>query len=374
MKKILITLLIFVMSMTLVSCGHEHIFSSWTTYKTATCTENGIQRRTCSCGEYEEKTVTAKGHSYGSWTIYKSATCTENGIQRRTCSCGKYEEQKISSSGHSYISATCSTPEKCSKCSATKGSSLGHNYVNGICSRCKGVDETSDEYKYNYLKKKADALVSGCAQTVLDRNLKYPSSKQVYSQEILDSDDYFRYVVHIKYASQNSYGGYVQGDAYVLLRINCTMDGTFYSPNLFLGVKYMITDSDKESFGWGTEPEDWSLDINHFNNPVTVSLKLIIANPQDYVNKYVRITDDLVITSNSISNKSFNTYLSTGSGKYDYNNDISLYVRYHMCDNIEDLVMLDAQYQKITVEGYLRQYSDSTGVYIDAYKISINSN
>lgn len=44
---------------------HTHVFSQWTEEKTATCTEDGLKKRSCACGEVEIETVAALGHQYG---------------------------------------------------------------------------------------------------------------------------------------------------------------------------------------------------------------------------------------------------------------------------------------------------------------------
>ena len=57
---------------------HAHAWSSWATVLRATCTAEGKQERTCSCGEKEIKSTSALGHNV---VIDKavSATCTTVG-------------------------------------------------------------------------------------------------------------------------------------------------------------------------------------------------------------------------------------------------------------------------------------------------------
>jgi hypothetical protein len=248
----------------------------------------------------------------------------------------------------------------------------GHNFVNNVCSVCKSQNKDSDEYKYAVLKKKADAIAFSCAETVLRDILKNPNTLTVLGEEILDSDEYFRYVVKINYTAQNSVGGYVTDSVYVLLKVNSIMDGTFVYYRDSLGYKYPITSSDKTEFGWNTKPSDFTLDsIDKFENPEEVSLRMIAAYPQRYEGKYVRIKEELVISRNDIGDKEFHVYLSTGDGKYDYNSDVDIYIMYRMCDNIDDLIMLDADKQKIIVDGYVKIYSNATEAYIEAYNITI---
>ncbi len=262
----------------------------------------------------------------------------------------------------------------CSVCSTvlveqTEVDMIEHSFEAGVCSVCGDIDKTSDEYKYSVLKKKADAFVFTCAETALRNTLKNPSSLSIMSEKIVDSDEYFRYIIEINYTATNSYGGTVTDTHQIMLRINPAMDGTFFNG----GVEDYILTSDKESFGWGTMPDDFNYDaFDAMANPEEVSLKLILAYPEQYVGKYVKIKEELVFITNNIKDKKIYTYQSTGDDWSDYNYDNTIYVFYRMCDNLDDLILIDANRQKITVCGYVRQYSNSTDPYIDAYEITIN--
>ena len=246
---------------------------------------------------------------------------------------------------------------------------LGHKYVNDICTNCGEPDKTSDFYKYSTLKKKSDAIVFSCAETVIRGQLKNPSSMKVLKQEILDTDEFFRYYVKIQYSASNSLGGTVTDYAFLLIRVLPIMDGTFkYSYDTSLGMDMMLFDDDKANFGWGTQPDDWSLDsIDKFENPEEVSLKQIIAFPENYVGKYVKV--NLVLRKNDIADREIYAYNSK-DGSWD--SSINIYVKYRLCDNMEELVMVDADYQQITVCGYVKMYSNDPTPYIEAYEITIN--
>ena len=145
---------------------HVHEWSEWTVTTEPTCTEEGEESRTCTCGEIETQpvvaighvynstvtapTCTAKGyttytcscgdsyvgdyvdatgHSFGEWKTTNEATCTENGEQERSCACGERETQSIDATGHTNgewitdADATCtengSKHQVCSVCEAT---------------------------------------------------------------------------------------------------------------------------------------------------------------------------------------------------------------------------------------------------------------
>ena len=54
MKKVLLFIAIaLVMPLAFCACGHVHEFDEWQVEKEATCAEEGIRARYCSCGEKE---------------------------------------------------------------------------------------------------------------------------------------------------------------------------------------------------------------------------------------------------------------------------------------------------------------------------------
>ena len=88
-KTFLSAVIIFVALLVLTACdngdGHLHEWSSWSTLKSATCTEDGIDTRECACGEIEKREIAATGHVTGEWVTVKDATRTEDGERRLPC-------------------------------------------------------------------------------------------------------------------------------------------------------------------------------------------------------------------------------------------------------------------------------------------------
>ena len=78
-----------------------HSFCPWQHEKDASCTEDGILRRSCSaCSLQELALIPATGHTYGSWYIAKEATGTQDGILERKCTaCGSTETAIIPATG-----------------------------------------------------------------------------------------------------------------------------------------------------------------------------------------------------------------------------------------------------------------------------------
>ena len=76
------------------------------TVATATCTQTGLEKRTCSvCEKVEESALPALGHDFSAeWTVDKQATCEAAGSKSHHCSrCDeKSEVTAIPAIGHSW--------------------------------------------------------------------------------------------------------------------------------------------------------------------------------------------------------------------------------------------------------------------------------
>lgn len=58
MKRIIIILLVIcTLTLSLISCKHEHEWSNWQTEQSATVLTDGSEFRTCECGEREIRTI-----------------------------------------------------------------------------------------------------------------------------------------------------------------------------------------------------------------------------------------------------------------------------------------------------------------------------
>lgn len=65
---------------------HNCSFRDWETLVSATCTQDGIQQRVCSCGKTEQLPISCLGHNFGAWEYsYEHFTnirkCLNNGCQ-----------------------------------------------------------------------------------------------------------------------------------------------------------------------------------------------------------------------------------------------------------------------------------------------------
>lgn len=81
MKKKCLLILSFVVVVAIIitfyGCNKqcEHEFSNWTAESMATCTQDGLKKRTCSkCGEIETAIIPAVGHNF------VDGICTDCGV------------------------------------------------------------------------------------------------------------------------------------------------------------------------------------------------------------------------------------------------------------------------------------------------------
>lgn len=79
---------------TIDKLAHTHSYTSEVQFN-ASCTETGIMKYTCSCGDSYTDTIPAKGHTFGEWDTVTAPTSDSTGLAMRNCtSCGK-EETKV---------------------------------------------------------------------------------------------------------------------------------------------------------------------------------------------------------------------------------------------------------------------------------------
>ena len=97
----------------IVCTDHTHAFGAWTVTTPATCTADGVETRSCACGETETRAIPATGHTFGDWTVTTPATCTADGVETRSCACGETETRAIPATGHTFGDWTVTTPATC---------------------------------------------------------------------------------------------------------------------------------------------------------------------------------------------------------------------------------------------------------------------
>ena len=135
--------------------GHTHAYSAWTTLKKVTCTEDGLEERTCSCGAKESRTLKA-GHTEAVDSAV-AATCSSEGkTEGKHClTCGKIliAQKATPKTAHSYSSYkfTASTHTlSCTMCNT--GTTAAHTFKSGTttCTACPFFKETAPGFATGY--------------------------------------------------------------------------------------------------------------------------------------------------------------------------------------------------------------------------------
>ena len=118
---------------------HTHVFDEVVEEVAPSCETNGYIIKKCSCGETQKETVEKTGHNFTEVVEKKDATCESDGYVIKKCSCGENNKEIINKLGHSFTAATCTEPQKCTRCGKTGSKALGHEYDYAVCPRCGKV-------------------------------------------------------------------------------------------------------------------------------------------------------------------------------------------------------------------------------------------
>ncbi len=156
-------------------------------------------------------------HNYNISTV-KNSTCTEVGIYRYTCDCGDtFETENPRLAKHTFSEATCENPQICVTCGLTNGTPLKHNFENNLCIDCNTppINLTFDtsEKTIKYFTTNNETIT--CKINKLSYEANYNSNGNIdivvfWSGEKLTSDANVNSIkgCHIGYALY-AYDGYV---------------------------------------------------------------------------------------------------------------------------------------------------------------------
>ncbi len=184
-KSLCLLLLILILSLTGCRNGSHiggHNYGQWQVVKEATCTEDGLQERVCTCGSKETEVILTLGHEEVIDEA-RAASCTKTGLtEGRHCSRCKLvlRPQEEIPASHVLetipgIAPTCTRAGKeegayCTLCGETvvkqkKIRHEGHNYVAGVCTKCGEnqpdmaasivIDQLNESGQANFITKKA---------------------------------------------------------------------------------------------------------------------------------------------------------------------------------------------------------------------------
>ena len=143
-KLLLCFVIVFSVVCVFTSCVHEHEFGEWTVTNEPTCTADGLEEKTCACGEKETRTIAAKGHISGEWITDKEPNCTEDGSKHQVCSVcdSTIKTEKITKLGHTDGEWITDKEPNCTE----DGSK------HQVCSVCDSTikTETLTKFEHNY--------------------------------------------------------------------------------------------------------------------------------------------------------------------------------------------------------------------------------
>lgn len=97
------------------SNGHTHSYTP-TVVKDATCTEAGMMRYQCSCGDFYTESIATLEHKAGDWTTIQAATTTSTGLRQQKCvRCGALLKEEVIPRVATSSTSTSSTTKTDSK-------------------------------------------------------------------------------------------------------------------------------------------------------------------------------------------------------------------------------------------------------------------
>ena len=77
--------------------SHQHSYGEWQRVIEPTCTEEGLEERTCYiCGIKTSRALPALGHEWSEWYVGEESSCTNSGYEEHKCvRCGEVEKRDI---------------------------------------------------------------------------------------------------------------------------------------------------------------------------------------------------------------------------------------------------------------------------------------
>ena len=156
MKKLFTILLVFVICISCAACSINNTDNSALHTSTPSSCIHVYSSATCTSPQKCTKCSTTKGSALGH--NYKAATCTAP----KTCT--RCNITTGSSLGHDFTPANCTKPETCARCNKTIGEKLGHSYIkerNGDywTYRCYCGSSYNSTIKINYFNEIVDFVV-----------------------------------------------------------------------------------------------------------------------------------------------------------------------------------------------------------------------
>lgn len=134
LKSLVVTALLAVVlfaMLALGSCSHTHSYTDMSVLQVPTCSEVGVQRAACECGDFQIVEMPKTEHTPGEWRPLYEASCITKGSKQLFCKvCDEViKAETVPALGHDLVSyekrePTCSAVgyeayEACTRCSHT---------------------------------------------------------------------------------------------------------------------------------------------------------------------------------------------------------------------------------------------------------------
>ena len=113
----------------LSSCSHTHSYTNMSVMQVPPCSEIGVQRAACSCGDFQVLEMPKLEHTAGDWKIQTAPTCVTKGSRQLLCKvCEEVMSiEAVPALGHDLVSHSAKAPtcaevghetyESCTRCS-----------------------------------------------------------------------------------------------------------------------------------------------------------------------------------------------------------------------------------------------------------------
>ena len=100
----LLAVALFVL-LTLGSCSHTHEYTDVSVLQAPTCSEVGVQRVACECGDSQIKEISKTEHTPGEWKTLYAETCITKGTKQLLCQvCGEVmKNEQVDALGHELL-------------------------------------------------------------------------------------------------------------------------------------------------------------------------------------------------------------------------------------------------------------------------------
>ena len=140
-------------------------------------------------------TSSAHTHEFGQWSVTTQPTCTEAGVETRTCACGESETQPVPALGHDFASENAVKVDLFDEEGAVEGEEMYK------CSRCTETQVRWSALKYDVAKTEARSTKKPEARDS-NKAIRFDSTVNYQGQDTSKKGCHIVYNVYIPAAAQ----------------------------------------------------------------------------------------------------------------------------------------------------------------------------